>query len=57
MVGEILDGELHASPRLASPHAHARMPSLPNVEFFELARDWVCEGGGGELRRRGWHPR
>lgn len=93
MVGEILDGELFASPRPASPHAraasaigadlfgrfdgpangsdapggwwflfepelhlgddvlvpdlaawtHSRMPSLPNVAFFELAPDWACE--------------
>jgi len=92
MVGEIVDGELYASPRPASPHAwacsalgqelapfsrrpgepgvpggwwilfepelhfatdvlvpdlagwrHERMPKVPNVAYFELAPDWVCE--------------
>ncbi|MBI5502874.1 MAG: Uma2 family endonuclease [Deltaproteobacteria bacterium] len=90
MVGEIVDGELVASPRPASRHARAssvlgavlggpfdldpngpggwwivdepelhvaqdvlvpdlagwrreRMPVLPDVPFFELAPDWVCE--------------
>lgn len=93
MVGEILDGELFASPRPASPHAraasaigsdlfshfdgpangpgapggwwvldepelhlgedvlvpdlaawrHERMVSIPDVPFFDLAPDWVCE--------------
>lgn len=92
LVAEILDGELIASPRPASPHAytagrifrditsrfdgpagsdggggwwllfepelhlakdvlvpdlggwrHERMPRFPNVPFFELAPDWVCE--------------
>lgn len=93
MVGEIIDGELYASPRPAAPHALAasgigsdlfgrfnrppngpdapggwwildepelhfgadvlvpdmagwrreRMPVIPNVAYFELAPDWVCE--------------
>jgi Uma2 family endonuclease len=90
VVGEIVDGELHVSPRPASPHAHAahemdaeisnpfqrgrggpggwwfltepelhfgaqvvvpdlagwrreRMPQIPDVAYFELAPDWVCE--------------
>lgn len=93
LVGEIVDGELYASPRPASPHALAasgigsdvfgrfnrppngpdapggwwildepelhlgpdvmvpdvagwrreRMPAIPNVAYFELAPDWVCE--------------
>jgi Uma2 family endonuclease len=93
VVGEIIDGELYASPRPASPHARAssaigsdlfgafdgpsgrttapggwwildepelhlgtdvlvpdlagwrreRLPHMPNVPFFELAPDWVCE--------------
>lgn len=93
MVAEIVDGELYASPRPASPHATAasaiggdlngafhrpsdgplrpggwwildepelhlgpdvivpdlagwrreRMPALPNVPYFELAPDWICE--------------
>ena len=93
MVGEIVDGDLYASPRPASPHARAataiggglwnqfdrppggpggpggwwildepelhcgadilvpdmagwrreRMPALPNVPYFQLAPDWVCE--------------
>ena len=92
VVGEIVDGELYASPRPASPHAwacsaigqelgpfsrrpgepgvpggwwilfepelhfaadvlvpdlagwrHERMPKVPNVAYFELAPDWVCE--------------
>jgi len=90
VVGEIIDGELYASPRPASPHALAasglgsdlfsafhrgrggpggwviliepelhiggqvmvpdlagwrreRMPEVPDVPFFELAPDWVCE--------------
>ncbi|HXT96983.1 MAG TPA: Uma2 family endonuclease [Polyangia bacterium] len=90
LVGEIVDGELYASPRPASPHARAasrlgieiggpfdrgkggpggwiilfepelhivgqvmvpdiagwrreRMPEMPDVGFFELAPDWVCE--------------
>ena len=93
VVGEIIDGELFASPRPASPHAQAasilgtdvigpfsrkpgdpagpggwcilyepelhwvedvlvpdfagwrreRMPTIPDVPYFELAPDWVCE--------------
>jgi Uma2 family endonuclease len=92
LVAEIVDGELYATPRPASPHAravsalgqdlapfdrrpggphgpggwwilfepelhfgpdvlvpdlagwrHERMPSVPNVAYFELAPDWVCE--------------
>ena len=90
MVGQIVDGELHAHPRPASPHAIAssavgmglgpqfqwgrggpggwwiifepelhfgpqvlvpdlagwrreRMPQVPNVPWFELPPDWVCE--------------
>jgi Uma2 family endonuclease len=91
VVGEIVDGELIASPRPAAPHAaaasalgadlhttfgrdradrpggwailfepelhvvgqvlvpdlagwrRARMPQIPDVPFFELAPDWVCE--------------
>jgi hypothetical protein len=90
VVGEIVDGELHVSPRPASPHAFTnsglsyelmgpfqrgrggpggwwlltepelhfgaqvvvpdlagwrreRMPQVPEVAFFELAPDWVCE--------------
>lgn len=93
IVGEIIDGELYASPRPASPHARAssaigsdlfgsfdgppgapdapggwwildepeihlgadivvpdlagwrreRMPVIPNVPYFDLAPDWVCE--------------
>jgi Uma2 family endonuclease len=90
VVGEIVDGELHVSPRPASPHALAasslgtdvfsafhrgrggpggwvilfepelhiggqvtvpdlagwrreRMPEIPDVPFFELAPDWICE--------------
>ncbi|MBI5487681.1 MAG: Uma2 family endonuclease [Deltaproteobacteria bacterium] len=90
LVGEIVDGELFASPRPASRHTHAssvltmaiggpfhfdphgpggwwimdepelhfganvlvpdlagwrreRMPVFPDVAFFELAPDWVCE--------------
>lgn len=90
MIGEIVDGELHASPRPASGHASAastlgmdlgtpfqrgrggpggwwifyepelhfgadvlvpdlagwrreRMPSRPDVPYFTLAPDWVCE--------------
>jgi Uma2 family endonuclease len=91
-VAEIVDGELSATPRPASPHTraasaiagdltpfdrrpggphgpggwwilfepelhlgadvlvpdlaawrHARMPTVPNVAYFELAPDWVCE--------------
>ena len=89
-VAEILGGELYASPRPASPHAHAtgrlsiklggpfqdgengpggwwfliepelhfgadvvvpdiagwrreRMPRIPNVPYFSLAPDWLCE--------------
>jgi len=89
-VAEILGGELYASPRPASPHAHAagalflkiggpfqhgengpggwwflpepelhfgadvvvpdiagwrreRMPRIPNVAYFTLAPDWLCE--------------
>ena len=91
-VAEIIDGELYATPRPASPHARAasaigqdlgpfdrrpgspggpggwwildepelhlaaeilvpdlagwrneRMPVIPNVAYFELAPDWVCE--------------
>jgi Uma2 family endonuclease len=33
-IGEIVDGELHASPRRALAHAGAA---------FELSSDWVCE--------------
>lgn len=91
VVGEIIDGELIASPRPAAPHAaassllgadlittfgrsgagrpggwvilfepelhvldqvvvpdlagwrRARMPEIPDVPFFELAPDWICE--------------
>ena len=92
LVAEIVDGELYAMPRLASPPARAasainqdlglfdrdpggvgepcgwwilfepelhlgsevlvpdlagwrreRMPAIPNVAYFELAPDWVCE--------------
>ncbi len=90
LVGEIVDGELYASPRPASPHARAasrlgievggpfdggkggpggwiilfepelhvvgqvmvpdlagwrreRMPEMPDVSYFELAPDWLCE--------------
>ncbi|MCK6554694.1 Uma2 family endonuclease [Candidatus Binatia bacterium] len=93
LVGEIVDGELYASPRPGSPQALAasgigsdvfgrfnrppngpdapggwwilyepeihlgpdamvpdvagwrreRMPAIPNVAYFELAPDWVCE--------------
>jgi len=90
LVGELIDGELYASPRPASRHAkvasvlgmdlgspfqrgrggpggwwivdepelhfgkdvlvpdlagwrQARMPRIPDVPFFELAPDWVCE--------------
>jgi hypothetical protein len=90
VVGEIVDGELHVSPRPASPHAFTnsglsyeltgpfqrgrggpggwwfltepelhfgrqvvvpdlagwrreRMPRIPDVPYFELAPDWVCE--------------
>jgi len=93
MVGEIIDGELYASPRPASPHALAAsgigsdlfgrfnrptngpdapggwwildepelhlgsevmvpdlagwrrecMPRIPDVAYFELVPDWVCE--------------
>ena len=92
LVAEIVDGELYATPRPASPHARAawaigqdlgpfdrqptgppqpdgwwilfepelhlgpevlvpdlagwrrtRMPAIPNVAYFELAPDWVCE--------------
>jgi Uma2 family endonuclease len=92
VVGEIIEGELYASPRPASPHAFAvsaigqdlgplsrlpggargpggwwildepelhfgadilvpdlagwrqeRMPTVPNVAYFELAPDWTCE--------------
>jgi Uma2 family endonuclease len=89
-VAEILGGELHASPRPASPHGHAagalgiklggpfqygengpggwwfhpepelhfgsdvvvpdiagwrreRMPTVPDVAYFTLAPDWLCE--------------
>ena len=89
-VAEILGGELYASPRPASPHAHAagrlfirlggpfqdgeggpggwlfliepelhfgsnvlvpdiagwrreRLPTIPNVAYFTLAPDWLCE--------------
>jgi Uma2 family endonuclease len=89
-VAEIVDGELYATPRPASPHARAvwaigqdlgpfdgqpkggpggwwilfepelhlgeevlvpdlagwrreRMPAIPNVAYFDLAPDWVCE--------------
>ncbi|MEW5983659.1 MAG: Uma2 family endonuclease [Acidobacteriota bacterium] len=90
MVAEIVDGELHASPRPAAPHAVAgtfvggllsqafhygrggpggwvvlfepelhlgadvlvpdvagwrrsRMPAVPDVAYFALSPDWVCE--------------
>jgi Uma2 family endonuclease len=92
LVAEIVDGELYATPRPASPHAftssaigqdlgpfsrrpgspggpggwwildepelhfgsdvlvpdlagwrHERMATVPNVPYFELAPDWVCE--------------
>jgi Uma2 family endonuclease len=90
LVGELIDGELYASPRPASRHAKVssilgmdlggpfqrgrggpggwwsidepelhfgkdvlvpdlagwrqeRMPRIPDVPFFELAPDWVCE--------------
>jgi Uma2 family endonuclease len=90
VVGEIVAGELHVSPRPAAPHARAstvlgseitgpfdrgrggpggwwildepelhlgsdvmvpdlagwrreRMPSIPDVAWFDLAPDWVCE--------------
>lgn len=91
LVGELMDGELIASPRPGAPHAAAasslgadlhttfgrgggdrpggwvildepelhvagqvmvpdlagwrrdRMPQIPDVAFFELAPDWVCE--------------
>ncbi len=90
VVGEIVNGELHVSPRPASPHAFSsssmgqhvgwrfqqgeggpggwwiidepelhlaadilvpdlagwrkeRMPVFPEVAYFELAPDWVCE--------------
>lgn len=91
MVGEIVDGELYASPRPAAKHAMAttrliseiegpfssgkrggpggwwilvepelhlqgnilvpdlagwkkeRMPTIPDVEYFDLVPDWVCE--------------
>jgi Uma2 family endonuclease len=90
LVGEIVDGELHTSPRPTSLHSRAasrigsnlgspfdqgrggpggwiilvepelhlagqvvvpdlagwrreRMPELPDVAYFELAPDWVCE--------------
>jgi Uma2 family endonuclease len=92
MVAEIVDGELYASPRPASPHAlatsalgqdlgpfsrhrgtragpggwwildepelhfgadvlvpdlagwcHERMPTIPDVAYFELPPDWLCE--------------
>jgi Uma2 family endonuclease len=89
-VAEIIGGELYASPRAASPHAHAagalflklggpfqngengpggwlflmepelhfnadvvvpdlagwrreRMPAMPDVPYFTLAPDWLCE--------------
>lgn len=89
-VGELIDGELFASPRPAARHSkvasvlgmdlggpfhrgrggpggwwilfepefhfgkdvlvpdlagwrHERMPLIPNVPFFELAPDWICE--------------
>ena len=89
-VAEIIGGELYASPRPASPHAHAasalflklggpfqngengpggwlflmepelhfgadvavpdlagwrleRMPAMPDVPYFTLAPDWLCE--------------
>lgn len=89
VVGEIVDGQLHVSPRPAARHARAasvlgmnlggpfdrgagpggwwfldepelhfgknvvipdiagwrreRMPRIPDVSFFELAPDWLCE--------------
>jgi Uma2 family endonuclease len=92
LVAEIVDGDLYATPRPASPHARAtsvigqdlapydrhpsspgvpggwwllddpelhlgddvvvpdiagwrreRMPTIPNVPYFELVPDWVCE--------------
>jgi len=33
VVAEIVNGELHASPR----------PALPSTAYFPLAPDWVCE--------------
>lgn len=97
-MGEILDGELHASPRPGSRHALAavrldrrlgppfeegkegpggwwiliepelhlgqdklvpdlagwrreRMPEFPDVAFFSLAPDWVCEILSGSTER------
>lgn len=35
-MAEIIDGELIVSPRPASP-------VYPNVAYFELVPDWVCE--------------
>jgi Uma2 family endonuclease len=90
VVAELVNGELHTSPRPASPHAHAasvagmdiggmfqrgrggpggwwildepelhldqdvlvpdlagwrreRMPTIPDVPFFDLSPDWLCE--------------
>jgi hypothetical protein len=58
LVGEIVDGELHTSPRPSLAHAMAassimvpdlagwrrgRMPQVPDTAFAELAPDWVCE--------------
>ncbi len=106
LVAEIVNGELHTSPRPASPHAHSasvigmdigslfqrgrggpggwwildepelhfgsdilvpdlagwrqeRMPQIPNVPFFELAPDWICEvisPSTGRLDRTGKMP-
>ena len=39
VVGEIIDGELVVSPGWR----RERMPEIPDVPFFELAPDWLCE--------------
>ena len=48
-IAEIVDGDLHASPRPASPHAgcafalSTELPRVPPDVAVEAAPDWACE--------------
>jgi len=54
----LFEPECHLGPDIVVPDIagwrHERMPEIPNVPFFELAPDWVCEvvsPGTGHLDR------